>query len=222
MMAVQRGFNYCLPSMSHKLEVQDRQHADTVPYSVLAVDTDDTQPQHSAPEGWLEEPQQLKRSYSTLCGYTRDLCAKSLQVLENLHGSQSFVSVIRIATSLRSYSILSCAILLLFSLSPLGGQSSLRLIYEVDSSVITSQTVYYPDLDAFSWLLMSYPVAMANQVSAIVSSNILALDTLRSSPVDVWNHPKVPRVRYLEQMATDNDSHYAWVGTYKCPMSTCT
>lgn len=132
-------------------------------------------------------------------------------MLENLHRSQSFVSAIGLAVSLRSLSILSFAILLLWSLSPLGGQSSLRLLSEANSTVVTSRSVYYPNLDANSWLLMSYPITFVNQVSVIVSSSISTADTLQNSSVDLWNHPRVPRVRQLELANPDNDTQNSWV-----------
>lgn len=101
-------------------------------------------------------------------------------MLENLHKSQNFVSAIDLAVSLRSFSILSCAIFLLWSLSPLGGQSSLlRLLYEANFTVTTSQAVYYPVPDAYSWLMMNeITETYVSQRSIVVLSNIAAVDTL--------------------------------------------
>lgn len=133
------------------------------------------------------------------------------QVLESLHGSQSFVSAICLAISLRSWSVLSFAILLLWFLSPLGGQSSLCLLHEANSTVVTSRPVYYPDPGAYSSLASLGFAHYLNQMRAIISTSISTTDTLQNSPVDIWNHPEIPRLRQLEQADLSHDSQDQWI-----------
>ena len=58
---------------------------------------------------------------------------------------------------------------------------------------------------------MSYPITYVNQVSVIVSSSISTADTLQNSSVDIWNHPRVPRLQELEQSSQDDDTEPSWV-----------
>lgn len=127
-----------------------------------------------------------------------------------MHGSQSFASAIGLAISIRSFSVLSFIILLLWSLSPLGGQSSLRLLAEANATAVTSQAMYFPNQDAESGIITGQSV---NQVSVIVASSISTADTLQNSSVDAWNHPKIPRLRQLELARVDNDQQHPWIDT---------
>lgn len=121
------------------------------------------------------------------------------------------MSAIDLAISLRSFSFLSFAILLLWSLSPLGGQSSLRLLAEANTTVTISRAIYYPKNDSKSWLLEPSPFTRLNQVSVVVSTSISTADTLSNSSVDAWNHPKVPRLRPLELLELENNKLHPWI-----------
>ncbi|KAJ4310426.1 hypothetical protein N0V94_008453 [Neodidymelliopsis sp. IMI 364377] len=71
-----------------------------------------------------------------------------IQTLEKLLGSQSLVSAVGTAYTLRSTSVISLSLLALWLLSPLGGQSSLRLLHETNSIESEPGTVYYADHEA--------------------------------------------------------------------------
>lgn len=91
---------------------------------------------------------------------------------------------------------------MLWVLSPLGGQSSLRLLHQTNSTVSESRTVYYSDHDApinpdetTSWLSI---------VPAVLSASLASSQEAKDLPVDLWAHPKIPRLDAVEQLARDS------------------
>lgn len=132
------------------------------------------------------------------------------QTLEKLLGSQSLVSAIGTACTLRSASVVSIGLLLLWTLSPLGGQSSLRLIYQTNSTISERGSVYYSDpaapldLDeAGNWLKM---------VPTILTASLSTSMETKFRPVDSWSHPKVPRLDAIEQQALEDPfSEGGWI-----------
>jgi hypothetical protein len=122
-----------------------------------------------------------------------------IQTLEKLLGSQSLASAVGTAYTLRSASVMSLSLLALWLLSPLGGQSSLRLFHETNSIESEPGTVYYADHEA--------PLALSSLpnwftiVPAILSASLASSAKAKGRPVDLWNHPKIPRLGALEQEA---------------------
>jgi hypothetical protein len=99
----------------------------------------------------------------------------------------------------------------LWTLSPLGGQSALRLVRENNSTVYENRTVFYANVDASSTFPeMSYNEDTFNQVNAVVSTALMTADTLEWTPADTWNHPKIPRIAELEQAEEGNRTEREW------------
>jgi hypothetical protein len=120
--------------------------------------------------------------------------------LEHVIGSQSLAATVGHAISLHSLNLLTLGLLVLWALSPLGGQSALRLVYETNTTVTDSRLVFYANADATSRLPAgANNVDDFNRVNSVVSTALMTVDTLEWSPVDTWNHPKIPRVEELEQ-----------------------
>ncbi|KAF2823973.1 hypothetical protein CC86DRAFT_62444 [Ophiobolus disseminans] len=120
----------------------------------------------------------------------------TIEVLEKLLGSQNVVSAISTASSFRSANILSLFLLLLWALSPLGGQSSLRLLHETNRTISETSNVFYSDTsDAFALHKMRPSFSV---VPSILSASLAASSAIRNGPVDLWSHPKVPRLDEIE------------------------
>lgn len=131
------------------------------------------------------------------------------QTLEKLLGSQSLVSAIGTACSLRSANLISIGLLLLWALSPLGGQSSLRLLHETNSTALENGTVYYSDhaapadFEEASWRKI---------IPTIITASLSTSQDVKIKPVDIWSHPKVPRLDIIEQQAiSDPLAEGTWV-----------
>ncbi|KAF1925615.1 uncharacterized protein M421DRAFT_398148 [Didymella exigua CBS 183.55] len=133
----------------------------------------------------------------------------TLLMLERLLGSQSLVSAIGTAWSLRSANSISICLLLLWALSPLGGQSSLRLLHQTNSTVSENGTIYYSNPvapidieEAGNWL----PI-----VSTVLTASLAASVEDRARSVDSWNHPRVPRLDTIEQKAVTDALEETWI-----------
>jgi hypothetical protein len=62
----------------------------------------------------------------------------------------------------------------------------------------------------------SYNVGLINQVDAILMASLMTADTLEfASPLDTWNHPKIPRIEALEQDAAKNSTDLPWFNVEK-------
>lgn len=118
-----------------------------------------------------------------------------LAALEQIYGSQSFAGTIERALFLRTNTVVAIVTLLVWAMSPLGGQSSSRLVYRVTEFEETSATAYYTD--------MGKPMSMAVGASAlsdvrylihnIYTSSLMSPVLQRQGPLDMWERPKIPK-----------------------------
>ncbi|KAF1843156.1 uncharacterized protein K460DRAFT_407521 [Cucurbitaria berberidis CBS 394.84] len=127
-----------------------------------------------------------------------------LQTLEELLSSQSVVSAIACFVKLRSVNLLSILLLIFWMLSPLGGQSSLRLLYETNSTTSTSNTISYSSSNA----VFELNEQTVHTASTIMAANLIAPDTIKNGAFDLWGDVKVPRIDWTK---IDNDSTTAMV-----------
>ncbi|KAH7094856.1 hypothetical protein FB567DRAFT_15141 [Paraphoma chrysanthemicola] len=135
----------------------------------------------------------------------------TLGFLEHVIGSQSLVATVGHAITLHSLNILTIGLLLLWALSPLGGQSALRLVRETNTTSFELRSVFYADVDAPSnFPASSYNEDAFNRANAVLMTSLMTVDTLEREPVDTWNHPKVPRLEELEQAEDKNDTTKSW------------
>ncbi len=126
-------------------------------------------------------------------------------------GSQSVVSTVGHAITLHSLGALPFLLLVLWALSPLGGQSALRLIYETNHTMSETRPVFYANMDSTTdFEAQSYNKDAVNRVNAVLSSSLMTSDTLEYSHMDTWNHPKIPRIDTLETADASNSSNWQW------------
>ncbi|KAF2028472.1 hypothetical protein EK21DRAFT_113809 [Setomelanomma holmii] len=126
-----------------------------------------------------------------------------MQTLEKLLRSQSFVSAIGTAITLRSITTISVPLLLIWSLSPLGGQSSLRMLSEANRTIPDSGTVYYAHPEApFN---LNQNSSWFSVVPTALLASLAASGESREGPIDLWKHPKMPRLDKIELKTNDSD-----------------
>ncbi|KAH6616836.1 hypothetical protein C7974DRAFT_366495 [Boeremia exigua] len=127
-----------------------------------------------------------------------------------LLGSQSVVSAVGTAFTLRSVNLITIALLLLWALSPLGGQSSLRLLIESNKTMSHTGTVYYSDPAATMDLDESWN--WFSLIPTVLGASLAVSEDVKSRPVDLWGHPKIPRVDLIEQNARSKvDIEGEWI-----------
>ncbi|KAF3022634.1 hypothetical protein E8E14_013960 [Neopestalotiopsis sp. 37M] len=116
-----------------------------------------------------------------------------LGVLEQIASSQSLSSALEKAFTVRSMHLLPLLILLIWALSPLGGQSSLRLLNESQDSIVTHSTVYYtnPDYQESVFDSGSGTIDYKTMVNIVYSSALFSVPSKRAALVDPWERPKL-------------------------------
>ncbi|KAH7393769.1 hypothetical protein DE146DRAFT_765295 [Phaeosphaeria sp. MPI-PUGE-AT-0046c] len=135
----------------------------------------------------------------------------SLGFLEHVIGSQSLVAAIGHAITLHSLNLLTLVMLAFWALSPLGGQSALRLVHETNSTISETRSVFYANVDAPSQFpAQAFSEDALNRVNGVVATALLTADTLETSPIDTWSHPKIPRLDVLEEAESNNDTIREW------------
>jgi hypothetical protein len=127
-------------------------------------------------------------------------------------GSQSLAATIGHAFTVHTVDVLALALLAFWSLSPLGGQSVLRLLHETNRTITDTRPVFYPKVDAVSLFssTLDDAVDVCNRANAVVSSALLSTETMEWTPVDAWSHPKIPRIDELENEASKNTTDRSW------------
>ena len=133
-----------------------------------------------------------------------------LGVLEQLVGSQNLLAAIERAFVLRNYTLLGLSIILLWALSPLGGQAALRVLGTSALGARGTQLAYYfntsndlPNSSLFEGA--SAMVSGDAPMSAIYRACLLAPDSVQKSAVDSWSNPKIPVLEDLPQYSADSN-----------------
>ncbi|KAH7091385.1 hypothetical protein FB567DRAFT_273048 [Paraphoma chrysanthemicola] len=112
-------------------------------------------------------------------------------VLEQLLGSQSLAGTISWLTALHYMHILGVAMIGVWTLSPLGGQSALRLLSVQRNETLTNQQVGYVMLNNLT-SGGGYESETRSAMAAYYSTALLDAHRSKHRPFDIWGNPKVP------------------------------
>lgn len=119
-----------------------------------------------------------------------------LGILEQISGSQSFPGAIQRAFTVRSGHWASVLIITIWALSPIGGQSSLRLFshshdtFDVELDVFCAN----PEYQGSTYESASGVSDDSNAMSSLYSGLLLSAPSQRAELTDLWNRPKVPQL----------------------------
>ncbi|KAL4881170.1 hypothetical protein BJY04DRAFT_218349 [Aspergillus karnatakaensis] len=134
----------------------------------------------------------------------------SLGTLEQLDGSTSFAGSFSLVLALRRPGFLTLCILLLWTMSPLGGQSALRTITEAPSSVSSDITLAYMNMSGPSGLTGASNLDKAwTPMHSIYTTSLIASEEAKQFPRDLWDWPKIPLLRTLisSEDEPESDGH---------------
>ena len=112
---------------------------------------------------------------------------------------------------LRRFGAIGIAIIILWLLSPLGGQSSLRILQIVNTSTASQGRIHYFNTSDLSSMFSSGDEdPLPSIVRAILQASFLEPDTVTNSPVDQWNNVKIPKIDDLSPF-TDAAPDNPWI-----------
>ncbi|KAF2468548.1 uncharacterized protein BDR25DRAFT_335386 [Lindgomyces ingoldianus] len=142
----------------------------------------------------------------------------SLGRLEQLVGCQSLFSALERQTALRSWSILGLLLTLIWLLSPLGGQSALRLLDQETKFVKSTVTINYLNPtsmgDSFLMGASALNTGRATFTSVFLAA-LLSSSKYQATPMDLWGNVKVPAYSSLNASSSDwKDIDYSHNVTY--------
>ncbi|KAH7128259.1 hypothetical protein B0J11DRAFT_578491 [Dendryphion nanum] len=129
-----------------------------------------------------------------------------LGVLEQLLGSQSLASTLTRLFELRHLSLVSTLMLLIWALSPLGGQATLRLLSIEQAPIYNLETVSYAHQNSnISFLAGADALEAQPAMSAVYASALFGAERTQFDPVDVWGNPKIPVYAALAESKDHED-----------------
>ncbi|KAF9889152.1 hypothetical protein FE257_007641 [Aspergillus nanangensis] len=124
----------------------------------------------------------------------------SIMTLEQLNGCSTLINTIHTLLSLHAANLLGLLLVLLWAVSPLGGQSSLYLLHTRPSRDTQLMPLTYfnssmDNLDLGASTMSSYfPFA-----SSLFMASILAPAYTKASPTDNWGYVKIPKFGALNE-----------------------
>lgn len=121
-------------------------------------------------------------------------CGSSLGILEQLNGSQNLLAAFERAILLPGLGILSIGVVLLWALSPLGGQSALRVLGRGQDSTLGNITLYYTNVtgtvDSGAFSGASAYTSYQASLNAVFQASMTSLQLVNGS--DIWGNIKIP------------------------------
>jgi hypothetical protein len=118
-------------------------------------------------------------------------------------GSQNLANTIGRTIVLRRFGFVGSAVVLLWLLSPVGGQSSLRILATGTSNLTsTGQMHYLNTTSTLGYLQTAFQGAdelnsAGPSISAVLQASLLSPESARRSPRDSWNNVKIPRLNAI-------------------------
>ncbi|KAK0706014.1 hypothetical protein B0T26DRAFT_836843, partial [Lasiosphaeria miniovina] len=135
----------------------------------------------------------------------------SIGALEQLLGSQSFAGTVVRLLEVRTHIILGLLIFSTWALSPVGGQSSSRLIETASNVTTDTATIYHSSTDGLTALISASDKAV-NQaaVNTLYSASLLASGLQKQSRSDMWSRPKIPHLLPAYRFPRNSTTEYTW------------
>lgn len=136
----------------------------------------------------------------------------NLGTLDLLATSTSFANAIFAQISLRSISIIGCAMAAIWAFSPVGGQASLRIMTIGSMSVVNATSFgYIPANNSYyDWVLADgsylWPTATGLYIAAL-----LAPARIKESPMDLWSNVKIPSLEDLLELKSGAVATSSWM-----------
>ncbi|CAH0025480.1 unnamed protein product [Clonostachys rhizophaga] len=119
----------------------------------------------------------------------------SLAALEQIMGSQSFAGAIERLLFVRTQVPIGILILVIWAMSPLGGQGGARMINHSYNEYLSYGGVSYvhPSYQVSGYSSQEYEITMHLGVNSLYSSSLLSSPDQKLAPRDLWEMPKIPQ-----------------------------
>ncbi|THZ74212.1 hypothetical protein D6C84_09459 [Aureobasidium pullulans] len=147
-----------------------------------------------------------------------------LGVLELLLASQTVWGAFESQMLLRNFTVVGVHLFLLWCLSPLGGQGSLRILTtRMDGMMSDGQGIVYLPTGAMLTNMTASVFAQADAATGLAATNslynanLLSPDLIKQSGQDVWGNVKVPNWKTVSTVEASNDGGWRTVPPLSSP-----
>ena len=124
-------------------------------------------------------------------------------------GSVTIFGTLEVQLFLRSFNILGCTLLVVWALSPLGGQASLRLLDERTHPVQSQKELRYLGSDSSSRLQgASSSESYGFAIDGLYSAALFSPPSAQAASMDLWGNVKIP---VLETSEYGNSGPEGWI-----------
>lgn len=133
-----------------------------------------------------------------------------LGILEQLNGSQNLAGAFERAILLPGLGFVGIAVVLLWTLSPLGGQSALRVLDRKVLSSSNTTTIYYYNNSGDNEGAFHHPQVFmyyASALDAIFQASLISNERVQGR--DIWGNLKIPVLQYVPSY-TAGQSQDGW------------
>lgn len=131
-------------------------------------------------------------------------------LLDILLGSTTITNTITTQISNRSLNIVGIILVILWALSPVGGQASLRVLSFQAVPIVHSTTLQYMEMNSSYALYMSADIgSQLSPVDALFLSALAAPLTTKHSSLDNWGNLKIPMIETLPGYSAANE--HSWI-----------
>ncbi|KAL2063472.1 hypothetical protein VTL71DRAFT_5277 [Oculimacula yallundae] len=131
----------------------------------------------------------------------------TLGALEQLMGSRTVASTFATQVQLRSFNLIGLGLLLVWSLSPIGGQAILHILYTPEKYTTSQANITYFNSRQQSYSAPAGP--FQNQwypgFTILFGSSLLAPTAVKKSSMDIWGNVKLPFYSSLANAPKDDD-----------------
>jgi hypothetical protein len=119
----------------------------------------------------------------------------SLAALEQVMGSQSFAGAVERLLFVRTQVPIGILILVIWAMSPLGGQGGARMMNHAYNEYLSNGSVSYvhPSYQVSAYSSQEYEITMSLGVNSLYSSSLLSSPDQKLAPRDLWEMPKIPQ-----------------------------
>ena len=119
-------------------------------------------------------------------------------LLDAMLGSTTITNAITTQISLRSLHFVGILLVLLWALSPVGGQASLRVLSFEPRPITNSATLQYMDTNnSYEMYMAADTGSLLSPVEALFLSAMAAPPTMKASSSDPWGNLKIPMLETI-------------------------
>ncbi|KAK1712924.1 uncharacterized protein BDZ83DRAFT_756928 [Colletotrichum acutatum] len=137
--------------------------------------------------------------------------------LDTLFGSTTFTGTITTIIDLQRFEVVAAFLVIIWILSPLGGQAAFRVLTPRLEEVSSNSTLLYLDSEVpFPSRYRKHAEAgQQTTVNTLFLGSLAAPDAVKSSKVDTWGNVKIPMIEYLTNHYKLNEDGWITLEQYK-------